>query len=77
MEMSGRFYAPAPLSPGKEPAVPIGYETWWALEAVWMLWSREKSYPCRELNPGRPASNLSLYRLSYPSIMFHMYNNVQ
>jgi len=37
-EVSGQFNAPAALSRGKEPLVPIGYEAGWALGPVWMRW---------------------------------------
>jgi hypothetical protein len=30
-------------------------ESGWDSELVWTPWRREKSYPYRELNPGRPA----------------------
>jgi len=38
MEMSGQLHAAAALSPGKEPALPIGYETEWDPESVWTRW---------------------------------------
>jgi hypothetical protein len=43
MKVSGQIHAPAALSPGKEPPVPVGYEAGWAQDLVWTLWSREKS----------------------------------
>jgi hypothetical protein len=42
----GQLYGPAVLPCGKWTSVPIG----WALELVWMLHRREKSYPCQESN---------------------------
>jgi hypothetical protein len=36
MGVSGQFYAPAALPPGKEPLVLIGYEAGWTPEPVWM-----------------------------------------
>jgi hypothetical protein len=44
-EASGQLYAPANLTPAKEPAIPFGQEAKWAPEAVWMLQRREKSCP--------------------------------
>jgi hypothetical protein len=38
--MSGQPHAPAALLPGKEPPVPIGCQTGWALELVCMWWWR-------------------------------------
>jgi hypothetical protein len=35
MEMSGQLQAPAVLLPGKEPPVPIGWETGCSPEPVW------------------------------------------
>jgi hypothetical protein len=40
MEVSGQL-----KDSGKEPRVPIGYETGGAPEQVWTLWRREKSSP--------------------------------
>jgi hypothetical protein len=37
MEVSGHFYVPAAVHPGKEPPVPIGEETGWTPEPVWTL----------------------------------------
>jgi hypothetical protein len=42
MEVSGQLHAPATLSPGKEPLVPIGWEAGWAPEPFWMWRFREK-----------------------------------
>jgi hypothetical protein len=67
MEVSGQLHAPASLPPGKyPPPVPIEQEAGWAPEPIWTLWRWEKSFPCLEWKPGRPARSLSLYRLSYP-----------
>jgi hypothetical protein len=38
MEVSGHLHAPAALSPGKEPVVPIGKEAGWAVEPFWTRW---------------------------------------
>jgi hypothetical protein len=38
-----------------------------ASELVCTQCRREKSLPCRQSNPGRPALIPSLYRLSYPN----------
>jgi hypothetical protein len=48
MEVSAQLYAPADLTPGKEPTVPIEYEAGWAPEPLWTLWSREKSLATAE-----------------------------
>jgi len=34
MEVSGQFHAAVTLLPGKEPPIPIGYETGWVSESV-------------------------------------------
>jgi hypothetical protein len=31
------------FAPGAEPVLPIGYQDMCAVEAVWMIWIREKS----------------------------------
>jgi hypothetical protein len=43
MEASHYLYFPATLPLGKEPLVPIEYETGWTSEPVSILWRREKS----------------------------------
>jgi hypothetical protein len=43
MKVSDQFHAPAALTPGIEPPVPIGQEAGWAPESAWTLWRREKS----------------------------------
>jgi hypothetical protein len=48
--VSGQLYAPAALSSGEEPTVPIEYEAGWATEQVWTLWRRGKSCPYRDSN---------------------------
>jgi hypothetical protein len=48
--MSGQFHAPAALSPGKEPPVPIGYEVGWTPEPVWTTWRSKNSSPHRDSN---------------------------
>jgi hypothetical protein len=35
------------FTPGESVPVPIGQETGWALESVWMTWRRDHSWPCR------------------------------
>jgi hypothetical protein len=63
---SWRFHAPAALTPGKEPPVPIGQEVEWAPVPVWTPWRDFFILPGLELQPlGRPARSQSLYRLSY------------
>jgi hypothetical protein len=44
----GQLHAPAALSPGKEPSVPIGQTAGWVPEPVWKTWRREKSCPYRD-----------------------------
>jgi hypothetical protein len=39
---SGQLHAPAALSPGKKPPVPVEEEAGRTPEPVWQLWSREK-----------------------------------
>jgi hypothetical protein len=51
MEVSGQLHAPATLPLGKQPLVPIGEETGWALDPVCVLWKREKFYPARNRTP--------------------------
>jgi hypothetical protein len=41
MKVSGQIHAPAVLTPGKEPPVPIG-ESEWTPEPVWTLWRRRE-----------------------------------
>jgi hypothetical protein len=43
MVVSGQLHASIALPPGKKPLVPTRWEAGWAIEPVWMLWSREKS----------------------------------
>jgi hypothetical protein len=43
MEVSGYIQTLSGLIPGKEPRVPIEYESQWASEPVWTLWTSEKS----------------------------------
>jgi len=45
MELSGQLHAPAALPSGKEPAVPIQYEAWWAPEPVWTRCRKIPSLP--------------------------------
>jgi hypothetical protein len=52
--LSGSWGVPGPLTTSR----------WQPFKRVWTLW-REKSRPCRESNPGRPARSTSLYRLGY------------
>jgi hypothetical protein len=54
MEMSGQFHAPAALSPGKEPPVPIGQDAGWAPEPVLSFEREEKSLPLPEIGPRFP-----------------------
>jgi hypothetical protein len=69
MEVSGQLHAPASLSAGKVPLVPIihAWEARWTPEPVWTLEQRKFSCHCRGSNDGRPARSLSQYRQSYPS----------
>jgi hypothetical protein len=62
MEVSGQPHASAVLPPRKEVPVPIGYDTIWAPEPVWMLWSRENLSTAGNRTP---AVKLVAYRLSY------------
>jgi hypothetical protein len=68
MEVSGQLHAPAALSPGKEPLVPIGKEAGWAPELFWTRWWRYKfPAPGRESNPRTPIVQpvaQSLHRLN-------------
>jgi hypothetical protein len=45
MELSGQLHAPAVLSPGKQPPVPIGQENGWAPVPVWTLWGKTLPLP--------------------------------
>jgi hypothetical protein len=60
MEVSGQFHAPAAVSPGKEPQVPIGQEPGCAPESIWTLFSREKSLT--------PARNSAVRPVTRPTI---------
>jgi hypothetical protein len=42
MMVNGQLHAPAALSPGEDPPVPIGQEAGLAPEPFWTLWRREK-----------------------------------
>jgi hypothetical protein len=66
MEVSGQLHKTTALPPRESPPVPVEYDVGWVPESVWTVWKREKSCPCRESNPGRPASGQLLYRLSCP-----------
>jgi hypothetical protein len=44
MEVSGQLHAPTALPLGEKPLVAIGHEVGWALEPVWALSAREKSF---------------------------------
>jgi hypothetical protein len=67
MEVNGQLHAPAALPPRKYPPVTHWIGGWVdprvGLDAV----EKRKLLQCRESNPGRPARNPSLYRLSYPN----------
>jgi hypothetical protein len=52
LEASGQLHAPAALTPGKEPPVPIGEEVGLIPEPVWTTWRRENSWFYRESNSG-------------------------
>jgi hypothetical protein len=44
MEVSDQFNTLATLLSGKKHLLSIAYEAEWVLEAVWMLWGREKYF---------------------------------
>jgi hypothetical protein len=44
MEVSGKLYVPAAVSPEKELLAPIEYEDEWTPESVWTRW-RKKEIP--------------------------------
>jgi hypothetical protein len=48
--VSGQLHISAALSPGKEPAVPIGEEARWAPEPVWPIWRSENFIPYKDSN---------------------------
>jgi hypothetical protein len=52
--MSGHFYGLGTLTRGKYPPVPTGQDPEWASDAVWTLWKKQISCPCREQNPEFP-----------------------
>jgi len=54
------------FTPDKDP-VPIVQEAGWALGSVWTF---GKSRPHRDSIPDRPARSRSLYRLSYPPLIY-------
>jgi len=60
------------FTPGKDP-VSILQEAGWAPGPVWR---GGKSRPHRYSIPDRPARSQSLYRLSYPAHVLHMYRSV-
>ena len=63
MGMGGQRHVPATFTLGKDP-VPIVQEAVWAPGPVWT--GAENLAPTRIRSPDRPASSVSLYRLSYP-----------
>jgi hypothetical protein len=65
MEVSGEFHAPIALVPRKQPHIPIGEETSWIPDPVWMLRKEKICFHLRELNPCRPARSRLLYRRSF------------
>jgi hypothetical protein len=44
MEVSSELHVAPALPMGKEPLVPIGWQTGWVLESVWVFRRREE--PC-------------------------------
>jgi hypothetical protein len=50
LEVSGQLHAPAALSPGKEPPVPIGLEAGWAPDPGWTTWRSENCFHHRDSN---------------------------
>jgi hypothetical protein len=50
LEVSGQLHAPAALTPGKEPPVPIEQEVRWTSEPVWTIWRSENSWSHRDSN---------------------------
>jgi hypothetical protein len=67
MEVNGYLHATAALPPG-EKAPGTHWTGGWVGPRGGMdnVDKRKISWPCRKSNPGRPASNPSLYQLSYP-----------
>jgi hypothetical protein len=61
-------------SNSKQPSVPIGYNTGWALEQVWTLWREEFLAPAGTLTPISRPSSFSLYRLSYSGVAENILN---
>jgi hypothetical protein len=49
MEVNGQFNASAALPPGNR--APAAHWLGASVDPVWTLWRRQKSHPCRELNP--------------------------
>jgi hypothetical protein len=73
--VSGPLHAPTALLPGKEPPVLIGQEARWAPGAVWTLWRREKSWPCRESNPGHPVRLYTDWAIPTSLVSLQVLNN--
>jgi hypothetical protein len=48
MKVSGHFNASVPLSPEKEPLVPIEYEAGWASEHVWTHCGRDTTLDSKD-----------------------------
>jgi hypothetical protein len=70
MEVNSQLHAPAALSPGIEPPVPIGCGAGWVSEPTWMLWRREKSQPL----PGIEPQGFSLQPIAMPTELSRLPN---
>jgi hypothetical protein len=78
MEVSGQLDAPAALSPGKQPPVPIGEEGGWVPKSAWIFWREKDVLPLSGMEPrltGCPARSLvtipnELYGLQFECYTF-------
>jgi hypothetical protein len=60
MEVTDYLHAPAALTRGKGPPVPIVLEAGWVPELVWALWRHRNSLPLPGIEPqlGHPVRSL-------------------
>jgi hypothetical protein len=70
LDLGITFHTLCRLLAEKELSVAIGWEDGWAPRACLDAVEKRKIKHFGQSNPDRPSPRLSLYRLSYPSILF-------